>query len=187
MSSTGNATHGNILTTGLISATSTITSAANITGGNILTGGLISSTGTITSSANVTGGNILTGGIISATGNLTSGNIAVTGNVSLTGNVIGGNLTTGSQIVAVGNITGGNIQTDGQMRVMNATAPSAGGIAAYLMSSTTNLGVFFGSGVPTLSAAQGSLYLRTDGSTTNDRRYVNTNGSTSWTAVITAS
>jgi len=46
--------------------------------------------------------------------------------------------------------------------------------------------VFFGSGVPTLSAAKGSLYLRTDGSTTNDRMYVNTNDSTTWTAVITA-
>ena len=49
-----------------------------------------------------------------------------------------------------------------------------------------NLGVFFGSGAPTLSAAQGSLYLRTDGSSTSTRMYVNTNGTTTWTAVTTA-
>jgi hypothetical protein len=54
------------------------------------------------------------------------------------------------------------------------------------MSSTSNLGVFFGSGAPTLSAAQGSLYLRTDGSSASTRLYVNTNGSTGWTSVTTA-
>jgi hypothetical protein len=54
------------------------------------------------------------------------------------------------------------------------------------MSSTPNLGVFFGSGAPTLSAAQGSLYLRTDGSSASTRLYVNTNGSTGWTSVTTA-
>ena len=64
---------GNILTGGLISATSTITSAANVSGGNLLTGGLISATSTITSAANVSGGNILTGGLISATSSITGG------------------------------------------------------------------------------------------------------------------
>jgi hypothetical protein len=69
-----------------------------------------------------------------------------------------------------------------------ATAMPAGGTAGagIRMSSTTNFGVFFGSGAPTLSAAQGSLYLRSDGSSTSTRMYVNTNGSTTWTAVTTA-
>jgi len=31
------------------------------------------------------------------------------------------------------------------------------------------------------------LYMRSDGSTTNNRMYVNTNGTTGWTAVTTAS
>ena len=48
LSVTGNVDAGNLRTGGLISATSTITSAANITGGNLLTGGLISATSTIT-------------------------------------------------------------------------------------------------------------------------------------------
>jgi hypothetical protein len=47
--------------------------------------------------------------------------------------------------------------------------------------------LFFGSGAPAVSAAQGSLYLRSDGSTTNDRAYVNTDSTTNWTAIITAS
>jgi hypothetical protein len=54
-----------------------------------------------------------------------------------------------------------------------------------LVSSATNFGVFFGSGAPTLAAAKGSLYLRSDGTTTNDRAYINTNGSTTWTALTT--
>lgn len=43
-----------------------------------------------------------------------------------------------------------------------------------------------GVGAPTLAAPQGSLYLRTDGSSVATRLYVNTNGSTTWTNVTTA-
>ena len=73
-------------------------------------------------------------------------------------------------------------------RLYPSTAVPAGGTAGtgLLFSSTTNLGIFFGSGAPTLSAAQGSLYIRTDGSSTSTRLYVNTDGSTTWTNVTTA-
>lgn len=68
------------------------------------------------------------------------------------------------------------------------TAVPAGGTAGLgvRFSSTANLGVFFGSGVPTLAAAKGSIYLRTDGSGVSDRAYINTDGSTTWTAIATA-
>ena len=68
-----------------------------------------------------------------------------------------------------------------------ATAIPAGGTAGagFVFSSTANFGVFFGSGAPSLSAAKGSLYLRSDGSGTTDRAYINTNGSTTWTALTT--
>ncbi len=68
------------------------------------------------------------------------------------------------------------------------TAIPAGGTAGtgLKFSSTANFGVFFGSGAPTLSAAKGSLYLRSDGTGVANRMYVNTNGSTTWTAVTTA-
>jgi hypothetical protein len=78
--------------------------------------------------------------------------------------------------------------TTDPIRVGSVLAIPAGGTTGvgFTVSITPNFGVFFGSGAPTLSAAKGSLYLRSDGTTTNDRMYVNTNGATTWTAVITA-
>lgn len=52
--------------------------------------------------------------------------------------------------------------------------------------STTTPGIYSGAGAPTFAAAQGSMYLRTDGSSTSTRAYINTTGSTTWTAVTTA-
>ena len=141
VSTTGNITSGNILTGGLISATSTITSAANLTGGNILTAGTVSATGNITGNFFTGNGSQLTGVVssygnanvaanlaafgtnpISTSGNITGGNILGGANVnatthtgttvSVTANVTGGNLLTGGLISATGNITGGNINTN---------------------------------------------------------------------------
>jgi hypothetical protein len=72
--------------------------------------------------------------------------------------------------------------------IISQAAIPAGGVAGrgVRFSSTANFGVFFGSGAPTLAAAKGSLYLRSDGSGTGDRMYVNTDGATAWTAVTTA-
>jgi hypothetical protein len=181
------ATVGGVANVAVLTPTGmSITGTVNATG--TLNSGPITSTGTISATGNITGANIRANGLVSSTGNILGGNIAATGNVSLTGNVIAGNLTTGAQMVAIGNVTGGNLRTNGQVLALSATALPAGGTvgAGYLFSTVSNFGVFFGSGAPTLSAAKGSLYLRSDGTTTNDRMYVNTNGSTTWTAVITA-
>ena len=77
---------------------------------------------------------------------------------------------------------------DATVGAHTATAIPAGGTAGagFGFSSTANFGVYFGSGAPTLSAAKGSLYLRSDGTGTGDRAYINTNGSTTWTALTTA-
>ena len=85
-------------------------------------------------------------------------------------------------------VTATSVSTTGAVSAYTGTAVPAGGTTGVgvKLSSTANLGVFFGSGAPTLSAAQGSLYLRTDGSSTSTRLYVNTNGSTTWTNVTTA-
>jgi len=82
----------------------------------------------------------------------------------------------------------GSIASYGGSSAYVATAIPAGGTAGvgFKATSATNFGVFFGSGAPTLSAAKGSLYLRSDGSGTGDRMYVNTDGATAWTAVTTA-
>jgi len=83
--------------------------------------------------------------------------------------------TFGPDIVVTGNVTADS-----------GTAPVAGGMASFLTSSTAGLGIYVGSGLPTIAAAQGSLYIRTDGSSTSTRLYVNTTGSTTWTNVTTA-
>lgn len=95
---------------------------------------------------------------------------------------------------SAGNVTiaapssGKALAVDGEVTVASGTATPAGGTAGkgLTFGTTANLGVFFGSGAPTLSAAQGSLYIRTDGSSTSTRLYVNTTGSTVWTNVTTA-
>lgn len=68
----------------------------------------------------------------------------------------------------------------------SGTATTAGGVQFLQVGTTANLGLFWGSGAPTVSAAQGSLYIRTDGSSTSTRLYVNTDGATTWTNVTTA-
>ena len=215
VSATGNVIGGNITTAGLITATGNITggnllAAANvIVTGNVTSGNIIissaSTAATYSATGNVTGGNVNSGAQIVATGNITGGNILTAGLVSVTGNITGGNvlgganvnaaLFTGTTISVAANITGGNVLSSavisavGNAGILSGTAVPAGGTAGagYKMSSVTNFGIFFGSGAPTLSAAKGSLYMRTDGSATSDRMYVNTDGATAWTPVITAS
>ena len=81
----------------------------------------------------------------------------------------------------------GDVSGTGSLKAHTDTAIPAGGTAGMgvLMSATANFGLFFGAGVPALSAAKGSVYMRSDGTTTNDRMYVNTDGGTTWTAVNT--
>lgn len=43
-----------------------------------------------------------------------------------------------------------------------------------------------GSGAPSFAASKGTIYVNLAGSSTNDRMYVNTDGSTTWTAFTTA-
>lgn len=94
----------------------------------------------------------------------------------------------GSLAITPAIAAGAAISAVGAITANNATAIPAGGTAGagFNLSSTSNFGVYFGSGAPTLSAAQGSLYLRSDGSSTSTRLYVNTNGTTGWTNVTTA-
>jgi hypothetical protein len=124
----------------------------------------------------VFGSNLNTSGQVSSTGNVLGGNIVTAGVVSATGNITGGNITTAGTFAATGNVA-----------ILTGTAVPAGGTtgAGYKLSSVANLGIFFGSGAPSLSAAQGSIYLRTDG-IANARIYVNNNGTTGWTGLLSA-
>jgi hypothetical protein len=133
---TGNISGGNILTIGLISATSNITSAANISGANVLVSSNVSVTGNIiagnvianiispagsnvSTTGNVTGGNILTGGLASVTGNITGGNIltggliSATGNITSAANISAANILASVNISATANITGSYVFGNG--------------------------------------------------------------------------
>lgn len=97
---------------------------------------------------------------------------------------VGGNLTfSGSMTLS------STLSTTGQPSFQTGTAPPAAGAntAGIKVSSTSNLGLFYGSGAPTFSAAQGSLYMRTDGSSSSTRLYVNSTGSTTWVNITSAS
>lgn len=92
-----------------------------------------------------------------------------------TGSITLGNTSTGSIVLnrATSAIAG--------VTAYGGTAIPAGGTAGsgYKLFSTSNFGVFGGSGAPTLAAAQGSLYLRSDGVP-----FYNTDGSTGWTSLL---
>lgn len=73
---------------------------------------------------------------------------------------------------------------NGFVTAKNGTATTAGGVKGFMLGSA-GIAICWGSGAPSLSAPKGSLYLRSDGSGTTDRAYINTNGTTTWTAITT--
>ena len=90
-------------------------------------------------------------------------------------------------VTATGATTGTTFSGTGTVTAINATAITAGGQSAVLATATAGFGIYLGSGAPTVSAAKGSLYLRSDGSSTSTRLYSNSDGATTWVAVTTAS
>ena len=91
-----------------------------------------------------------------------------------------------TSVTSTGAVTGTTVSGTGTVTAINATAITAGGSAAVLATATAGFGLYLGSGAPTITAAKGSLYLRSDGSSTSTRLYSNTDGATAWTAVTTA-
>jgi hypothetical protein len=99
---------------------------------------------------------------------------ATTGAVTVTGTF--GAATSVTTLAATGNITADS-----------ASALVAGGASAFIATNTAaGMGVYVGSGAPTVAAAKGSIYLRSDGSSASTRLYVS-DGGTTWIAVTTAS
>jgi hypothetical protein len=95
------------------------------------------------------------------------------------------NGTTGA--VTVTGTIGAAITATSTVTALSGSALTAGGAAAFIGTNTAaGMGVYFGSGAPTVAAAKGSLYLRSDGSSTSTRLYVS-DGGTTWIAATTAS
>lgn len=87
-------------------------------------------------------------------------------------------------------LTGNTLLVDGVTSTGAITGNVTGNISGALTSTSpltvAGVGIYVGAGVPSASAAKGSLYLNTTGSSTATRLYVN-NGTTNWVAITTAS
>ena len=95
------------------------------------------------------------------------------------------NGTTGA--VTVTGTIGAAITATSSITALSGSALTAGGAAAFIGTNTAaGMGIYMGSGAPTIAAAKGSLYLRSDGSSTSTRLYVS-DGGTTWIAATTAS
>lgn len=89
----------------------------------------------------------------------------------------------------IGAATGTSAVLTGSLTARSATAtPAAAAAVAALTFGSDGLGLYWGSGDPggALTAAKGSIFLRTDGSSSSTRAYIN-NGTTTWVAITTAS
>lgn len=72
----------------------------------------------------------------------------------------------------------------GGVKVTSAALAATTGL--HLAQGAATAAVQVGSGAPAHAAPQGSLYLRTDGSSVSTRAYINSDGSTGWVSVTTS-
>jgi len=80
-----------------------------------------------------------------------------------------------------------SVKLPGGTIIGSNVAPAAGGSAsaAILATSTALLGIYFGTGTPSFSAAKGSLYVKVDASTNVTRLWVATDDAGTWTFLTT--
>ena len=106
---------------------------------------------------------------------------------TVTVNATFGAATSVTSLAATGGVTAATVSATGNITADSASALVAGGASAFIATNTAvGMGVYIGSGAPTVAAAKGSIYLRSDGSSASTRLYVS-DGSTTWIAVTTAS
>ena len=177
-------------TTGIVGATTVTSSSASA-----LTVGLAgatnpvlkvdASTASVATGIKVKGAAAAGGVAVSAISSGTNENLTIDAKGS--GTVTIGSFSTGAIALERVTTVNGAFTANGASTVAAGEAVGAGGSTncKLVIGNVANFGVFTGSGAPTVSAAKGSLYLRTDGSGVTDRAYINTNGSTTWTAITT--
>lgn len=165
-----------------------INSSITTNGSGAITGAILN--GVLQDMVNATFGDavltsLIVNGISNLTGATTIGGALTYGGVALTNAVTG----TGSMVLSAsptftGTIAASAANFTSAITGYSSTAIPAGGTTGtgIRVSSTANFGTFFGSGAPTLSAAQGSIYLRSDGGAST-RLYINSNGTTGWSAI----
>lgn len=95
------------------------------------------------------------------------------------------NMQTGSKAIGAGLrvVSGGASATFTYGVDLSDVTLASGGADIKLVAGPV---ILSGAGAPSGTAPKGSLYIRTNGTTTNDRAYINTDGATTWTALTTA-
>ena len=140
--------------------------------------------GAIGWSVGVQFGNVVAGGLAS-TGTLIKGqginNSVNWGTIGHGIDLSGFSITNDAFLTKGFKVAGANVGT--AFTNYNQATPAGGGAAGIALGSAV-LGIYWGSGAPTISAPQGSIYLRSDG-VQNARLYINTDGGTTWTAFNT--
>ena len=179
------------------------TSIGNTTAGGAVA---ISSLTTVTAlGANVNINNSGTGATTigsAATGGAIALDSVAASNFTVTGAAPGVDLTlssvTGNVIVSGGDAVANAVQLSaaaGGITITTAAASDVVLTGGNLEVASATKGIILGSGLKVVdgagspdtavTATKGSLYLRTDGSGVNDRAYINTDGATAWTAIVT--
>jgi hypothetical protein len=163
----------NIRVLGVGQSTNAINTAGTMAGNILLQdiSGLASAGGAVVFGANVGYWGAIRGQLSSSVGN-TTGNVVIstrrlTGDAALTESArvtVAGEL-----IVRIGDVVGAGSNAQSFIKMSNA-----------------NLGIYAGTGDPTFSAGKGSLYTKTNATTTTTRLWVNTDGASAW-AFFTAS
>jgi hypothetical protein len=132
---------------------------------------------------------LVTGGAVSIafTTSLVSINNNLQCNTSFTVNyttgavAFAGDLAINTSAFTVDAVTG-NTASNGYGQFNQNDATPAGGSANVRLSIGSGaIGHYIGTGDPTVSAAKGSIYVRTDATTTTSRLWINTDGATAWT------
>ena len=122
-------------------------------------------------------------GITAAAGGVAAAAISSGTNENLTINA------KGSGTITIGGTSTGNVLLGGGggRVVVPGTLTAGGLLTCAVQVATSGPLIYSGSGAPTISAAvQGSIYLRSDGSSTTTRMYVATNTAGTWTPVTTS-
>lgn len=178
-----------------IGGAATVTAGAGINGNSA--GGVASATGGAGQGSAAGGVGKVVGGVGGATG--AGGAAQVTGGAGGASSGTGGAVTVVAGAGSGGNATGGAVTisggakngsgANGSVTIQSAYAPVAGGgtSAAILCTSTALLGLYFGTGDPTFSAAKGSIYSKTDAATSATRIFVATDAVGTWAAFTAAS
>jgi len=148
---------------------------------------VVASTGSVATGLAVTGA--ATGGTTAVVATDSGANTSLTVDGKGTGTVGINTVSTTAGVVTLGNSTQlAGIAVNGKV-VINGTLTAGGLLTSALQIAVSGPLLYSGSGAPTIvPAVQGSLYLRSDGSATNNRLYICT-GTTSgtWIAFTTPS